>query len=149
MDSPSLPRDFSDFLRCLASAKVEYLLVGAYAVSHHGHPRATADIDVWVRRTPENAQRVVAALRDFGFASLKLDTATFEAPDQVVQLGHPPIRIDVLTSVSGVEFERCWPSRVQTTIDGIAVNIIGLADLRTNKLAAGRHKDLDDLEHLE
>jgi hypothetical protein len=125
------------------------LLVGAYAVSHHGHPRATADIDVWVRRTPENAQRVVAALRDFGFASLKLDTATFEAPDQVVQLGHPPIRIDVLTSVSGVEFERCWPSRVQTTIDGIAVNIIGLADLRTNKLAAGRHKDLDDLEHLE
>jgi len=135
-------------LRSLRSNGVEYLLVGGYAVGLYGYPRATADIDVWVRRTPENARRVVAAIRAFGFDVPALSPDLVMKPDQVVRMGLPPLRIEVLTSVSGVEFDECWPSREEMLLDGEPVLLPSLADLRRNKAASGRPKDLEDLRHL-
>lgn len=143
-----LPTDFAEFLRSLRSNGVEYLLVGGYAVGLYGYPRATADIDVWVRRTPENARRVVAAIRAFGFDVPALSPDLVMKPDQVVRMGLPPLRIEVLTSVSGVEFDECWPSREEMLLDGEPVLLPSLADLRRNKAASGRPKDLEDLRHL-
>jgi len=135
-------------LRSLRSNGVEYLLVGGYAVGLYGYPRATADIDVWVRRTPENARRVVAAIRAFGFDVPALSPDLVMKPDQVVRMGLPPLRIEILTSVSGVEFEECWPSREEMLLDGEPVFLPSLSDLRRNKAASGRPKDLEDLKHL-
>ncbi len=148
MAATSLPRDFREFLQSLHSRGVNYLLVGAWAVGHHGHPRATGDMDVWVDRTPENAARLLAALRDFGFGSPTLDERAFVTPDQVVQLGLPPLRIDILTSVTGLQFGDCRGRAVDTVIDGVPVRVLGLDDLRRNKRATGRPRDLDDLQRL-
>ena len=148
MGMTRLPTDFAEFLRSLRSNGVEYLLVGGYAVGLYGYPRATADIDVWVRRTPENARRVVAAIRAFGFDVPALSPDLVMKPDQVVRMGLPPLRIEVLTSVSGVEFDECWPSREEMLLDGEPVLLPSLADLRRNKAASGRPKDLEDLRHL-
>lgn len=148
MGMTRLPIDFAEFLRSLRSNGVEYLLVGGYAVGLYGYPRATADIDVWVRRTPENARRVVAAIRAFGFDVPALSPDLVMKPDQVVRMGLPPLRIEVLTSVSGVEFEECWPSREEMLLDGEPVLLPSLSDLRRNKAASGRPKDLEDLKHL-
>jgi predicted nucleotidyltransferase len=148
MAGTSLPRDFREFLQSLRSHGVDYLLVGGWAVGHHGHPRATGDMDVWVDRSPANAARLLAALRDFGFGSLALDAGTFQAPDQVVQLGVPPLRIDILTSVTGLEFAACRGRAEEAVIDGVPVRVIGLDDLRRNKRATGRPRDLDDLQRL-
>jgi predicted nucleotidyltransferase len=143
-----LTRDFKDFLRLLNEKGVEYLLVGGYAVGYHGYPRATADMDVWIARKPENAQRVMETLRDFGFDLPDLKPDLFLDENRIVRLGLPPLRIQVITSASGVAFEECYLKRVQAEIDGIEVNIIGREQLLVNKRAAGRHKDLDDIEHL-
>ncbi len=143
-----LPHDFKDFLRLLNEKGVEYLLVGGYAVGYHGYPRATADMDVWIARNPENAQRITEALRDFGFDLSDLKPALFLDENRIVRLGLPPLRIEVITSASGVIFEECYPKRVRVELDGIDVNVIGREQLLANKRAAGRHKDLDDIEHL-
>jgi predicted nucleotidyltransferase len=143
-----LPPDFRDFLRLLNSAGVEYLLVGGYAVAYHGYPRGTADIDIWVAVNPDNASRTAQVLRDFGFAMPEVAPELFLSGERVVRMGVPPIRIEVLTAISGVSFEDCYARRVTTILDGVPVSIIGLEDLKTNKRAAGRHKDLDDLENL-
>jgi hypothetical protein len=148
MAGMSLSRDFKEFLRSFHSQGVEYLLVGGYAVGHHGHPRATGDMDLWIARAPTNAQRVLAALRDFGFASLPIDAASLSAPDQVIQLGMAPVRIDLLTSVTGLEFADCWAKRDDAVLDGVPVHVLAIEDLRTNKRATGRPRDLDDLERL-
>jgi hypothetical protein len=105
-------------------------------------------MDVWIERSADNAARVVNVLAKFGFGGVGIDASTFETPDQVVQLGFPPNRIDILTSLEGVSFNQCYPARVVTEIDGLAVPFISLADLRTNKRALGRPQDLADLEHL-
>jgi hypothetical protein len=128
---------------------VRYLVVGGYAVALHGHPRYTKDLDIWIEMTPENAERMVQALEQFGFGSLGLQAADFLVPDQIVQLGYPPSRIDLLSSLAGVEFEICYPLRVQTAIDEVTVSFLDLDNLRRNKRAAGRLQDLADLEHLE
>jgi predicted nucleotidyltransferase len=143
-----LPHDFKDFLRLLNAKSVEYLLVGGYAVGYHGYPRATADMDVWIARKPENAQRVTEALRSFGFDLPDLKPDLFLDENRIVRLGLPPLRIEVITSASGVTFEECYLKRIRAEIDGISVNIIGREQLLANKRAAGRHKDLDDIEHL-
>jgi hypothetical protein len=148
MGAMSLPRDFKEFLRSFHSRGVEYLLVGGHAVAQHGHPRLTNDLDVWIGRSPQNAERVLSALRDFGFASLKLDLASLQQPDQVIQLGVAPLRIDILTSLSGVEFAECWASRVEVVLDGVPVHVIDARNLKANKRATGRPRDLDDLERL-
>lgn len=123
--------------------------MGGYAVALHGYPRYTKDLDVWVDSTTENAARIIKALQQFGFGSLDLKESDFTTPDQVVQLGYPPSRIDILTSLSGVEFSECYSSRVTEEIDGVPVSFIDLENLKKNKKATGRHQDLADVENLE
>ncbi len=142
-----LNRDFKEFAESLAAQGVEYLLVGGYALAAHGHPRYTGDIDFWIGPDPTNIERLLLALRQFGFGSLGLTAADFDA-DSVVQLGHPPRRIDLLTAIDGVEFGACWSRRVKLCVDGLDLNLIGLGDFIVNKRATGRLKDLADLESL-
>jgi len=143
-----LNQDFKEFIQSLNENEVRYLVIGGYAVAFHGHPRYTKDIDVWIEMNPDNAARLVKALDQFGFASLGLQAEDFLRPDQIVQLGYPPNRIDLLTTLLGVDFESCYSSRVQVEIDDVAVNFIDLENLKKNKKATGRHQDLADLEHL-
>jgi len=146
--SMTLPRDFSEFLRLLDAHRVEYLLVGGYAVAHHGYPRATQDLDVWVAVSAANAGRVVQVLRAFGFDQPELVPELFCVPDRIVRMGLPPMRLEILTSIDGVQFAECRRRAVPVDVDGITVPVIGLEDLKVNKRAAGRPKDLDDLDHL-
>lgn len=143
-----LPPDFKEFLRLLASHEVEYLLIGGYAVGYYGYPRATQDMDVWIAVAPRNAERMVAALREFGFATPNLSAELFLRVGSIIRMGIPPMRIEVMTTISGVNFEDCFADRVMDSIDGVAVNLISLNHLKINKKASGRHKDLDDLENL-
>ncbi|WP_325309166.1 DUF6036 family nucleotidyltransferase [Longimicrobium sp.] len=143
-----LPQDFKEFLRLLRSHGVRYLLVGGYAVTYHGYPRATGDLDVWVAIDPQNAQRIVDALRDFGFDTPELSPALFLQDGKMVRMGNVPLRIEVLTVISGVEFDECYAGRVEDELDGVKVSLISLRDLKTNKKASGRNKDLADLENL-
>lgn len=140
--------DFKAFVSALDARGVRYLVVGGYAVAFHGYPRYTKDLDIWVDATPDNARAMVEALADFGFASLGLAEADFLTVDQIIQLGYPPNRIDLLTSVPGPTFQEAWEGRIRETIDGIEVNFIGLDHLRQSKLSSGRHQDLADLENL-
>lgn len=144
-----LDRDFSEFIACCVARDVRFLIVGGYAVAAHGHPRYTKDLDVWTWVDPDNAQKLIDALGDFGFGSLELTPADFLEADSVVQLGYPPKRIDILTTVDGLTFEDCYPERVTITIDGVPVPFIDLGNLRRNKAAAGRPQDLADLAALE
>lgn len=148
MATPLLPRDFVAFLQLLNAKGVRYLLLGGYAVGYHGYPRATADMDVWIAADAENAERIVEALRDFGFDVPELSPDLFLQPETVVRLGEPPVRIELLTAASGVDFDECYAERVVVGLSDVQVPIIGLRHLRINKAASGRHKDLDDLEHL-
>jgi predicted nucleotidyltransferase len=143
-----LPPDFKDFLRLLNSHRVEYLLVGGYAVGYHGYPRATADMDLWIAMTAANAQKVTAVLREFGFESPELRPDLFLEKEKVIRMGLPPVRIEILTTLSGVDFDGCYSRREIIDLDGVEVNLISLDDLKKNKQAAGRHQDLNDLEHL-
>jgi predicted nucleotidyltransferase len=148
MATVNLPPDFKEFLKLLNDHHVEYLLVGGYAVAYHGYPRATADIDVWVATHPDNARKIVAALQAFGFDLPELTPKLFQSPGQITRLGRPPVRIEIATSISGVEFPECYKARVVDNLDGVSVNVLALRDLKLNKKAAGRHKDLEDLENL-
>ena|SRR5215469_4129045 len=141
-----LPPDFKEFLKLLNSNRVEYLLVGGYAVNFYGYSRATGDLDIWIAKTPENALRVKEAVRHFGFS--QADAAIFEQPRQIVRMGVAPIRLEILTSISGVTFADCYARRVEVELDGTPVNVIHLDDLKRNKEAAGRLKDRLDLEQL-
>ena len=147
MDLP-LPPDFKEFLRLLSSEAIEYLIVGGYAVAYHGYPRPTGDLDVWVATRPDNAAKLVGALAKFGFAGAGATEALFLEPGRVVRMGVPPVRIELLTSVSGVEFSGCIERRVEAVLDGVPVAIIGRDDLIANKLAAGRDRDRDDVSRL-
>jgi hypothetical protein len=143
-----LPPDFKEFLRLLNAHAVEYLLIGGYAVNYHGYPRATADMDIWVALRPANAERIVAALKEFGFDLPGLSAGLFLQQWQIIRLGIPPVRIEIATTISGVDFDECYTKRVQDTIDGVPVNLIDLYHLKLNKKASGRHQDLADLENL-
>ncbi|MBO1438283.1 nucleotidyltransferase [Meiothermus sp. CFH 77666] len=144
-----LSRDFSEFLGFLNQNRVRYLLIGGYAVGLHGHPRYTKDLDIWVEPTQENAKNLIKAIEDFGLSSLELKPEDFLEPGVIVQIGYPPVRIDLLTKASGVEFAECYQNRQEVEIDGLKVSLISLKDLRKNKQATGRHQDLADLENLE
>ncbi len=144
-----LNSDLREFVELLNSAGVEYLVVGGHAVAFHGYPRFTGDIDFWIRPSADNASRVLQVLEGFGFGGLGLSVADFTTAERVVQLGRPPNRIDLLTSISGVTFDRAWSGRVAGMIDGIPVAFIGRGELLANKRASGRAKDLADLEELE
>ncbi len=142
-------QDFREFIESLNANQVRYLIIGGYAVALHGHPRYTKDLDVWVERSLDNAQALLRALEQFGMGSLGLTTDDFLIPNQVVQLGYPPNRIDLLVTVSGVEFTDCFEHRVKVLIEDIEVNFIDLENLKKNKKASGRLQDLADLENLE
>jgi hypothetical protein len=144
-----LSRDFKEFVALLNAHSAEYLVVGGYAMAVYGRPRQTGDLDIWLKRSHENAERVMAALQDFGFGGLGLSAHDFEQPDQVVQLGYPPFRIDLLTDIDGVTFEAAWPARFEYQLDsGLRIPFIGLETLKENKRASGRPRDIDDLENL-
>lgn len=127
---------------------VEYLLIGGYAVNVHGYVRTTNDLDVWVHADPDNARRIDQALRQFGFATPLLTPDLFLSKNNVVRMGLPPIRIEILTSISGVEFEACYAEKETVQMEEVVVPVISLARLRENKAASGRTKDLADLEGL-
>ncbi len=144
-----LNKDLREFVELLNSNEVEYLVVGAFAVAWHGYPRFTADIDFFVRSTQSNAESVIATLRDFGFGSLGITPEDFLKEDQVIQLGAKPNRIDIMTSVSGLEFDGAWGNRALGNIDGTPVQFLGFADLIRNKESTGRPKDLGDAHELK
>jgi len=137
--------DFKDFLRLLNSHNVRYLLVGGYAVGYHGYPRATGDMDIWIEISEVNSKKVVSAFRDFGMPDETISEGLFLEKNKVIRMGVPPVRLEVITSASGVSFKKCYSNREVIEIDGISTNFISLQDLKKNKHAAGRHKDLEHL----
>lgn len=143
-----LDRDFSEFIASCAAHEVRFLVVGGHALAAHGRPRFTKDLDVWVWVDRQNAHRLVAALDDFGFASLGLTPSDFLEEGVVVQLGYPPKRIDILTAIDGVEFQECWERRAEIVVDAVRVPFISAEDLIANKKAAGRPQDVADVSAL-
>jgi len=143
-----LNRDFQEFLQSFVSHDVRFLIVGGYALAAHGHPRYTKDLDVWVWAEPTNSPRIIQALTDFGFGDLALSASDFEQAGVVVQLGREPQRIDILTFATGLEFTDAYEHRMIVEIGGLEVPFVSLDDLRANKRAAGRLRDLADLEDL-
>jgi hypothetical protein len=143
-----LDRDFREFVESLIAHEVRFLIVGGYALAAHGLPRATGDLDAWVWTDSENAERVCRALESFGFTGLGLTPHDFERADRIVQLGYPPYRIDVLTSIDGVEFDDAWRNRVTVDVEGLRLDIIGRNDLIINKEASGRPQDVADVKRL-
>ena len=141
-----LPPEFSRFLSSLNRHAVDYLVIGGYAVIFHGYVRTTGDIDVWVAVNPDNAKRVEAAIRDAGFNPPWLTSELFLRPGGVFRIGVDPLRLEIITRIDGVEFEKCHAGRVEGELDGLKVPFLSLDDLKTNKSAAGRPKDLADLD---
>jgi len=143
-----LPQDFRDFLQLLNANRVDYLLVGGYAVGFHGYPRATGDMDIWLVATPENESELAEVLVAFGFSRDTIAKEFSLREKQVIRMGVPPVRIDLLTTASGVSFRERSQRKIVQPLDGVETHIISLADLRVNKQATGRLKDLNDLENL-
>ena len=141
--------DYKDILSAFDEEKVEYLLVGAYALAVHGLARATGDIDLWVKRSEENAGKIMRALDAFGAPLSEISKEHFMTPELVFQIGVAPRRIDLLTSLTGVTFEEAWPEREEIELEGIRIPVIGRAHLIQNKRATGRPKDLADADWLE
>jgi len=144
-----LTQDFKEFLQLLNSEKIEYLLIGGYAVGLYGHVRGTKDMDVWVATTPENLDRLVDALVKFGFTGGSISRRTFDGPQTVFRMGMPPNRLELLTRIDGVAFTECYTRRSVVDCDGIPVSLISYDDLKRNKLASGRAADVADVEALE
>ena len=143
-----LPNDFKEFLKLLNANNVEYLLIGGYAVGYYGYPRATADMDIWIAMNPVNAAKIVASLKAFGFEPPGLSANLFLKEKQIIRLGVPPVRIELATTISGVDFNDCFTKRVIAELDGVKTNLISLNHLKINKKASARHQDIADLEHL-
>lgn len=143
-----LNEDFSTFLRLCEENSVEYMIVGGYAVAIHGYPRYTGDIDIWYRQTEINCLKIIDVVAGFGFASLELTANDLMEPEVVVQLGRPPRRIDLVSTIDGVTFDDAYLQAITTIVDNVPIKIISKTDLIKNKSASGRHRDLDDLENL-
>jgi hypothetical protein len=144
-----LNKTFNDMLSALSEAGAEFLVVGAHALSAHGLPRATGDLDIWVRPTEENAKRVWLALEKFRAPRSKLKLEDFTIPDTVYQIGVSPERIDILTTIDGVDFDEAWPARKAVRVEGLTIGFLGREQLLKNKRASGRPKDLADVAWLE
>lgn len=144
-----LNEDFKEFVALLNSNQVEYLIVGGYALAAYGHPRYTGDLDFWIGTDSANAHRVLTALEQFGFGALGISHQDLTTADRVVQMGFPPRRIDLLTSIDGVDFSPAFARRIAVQVDGHSLNFISLDDFKTNKRTTGRHKDLADLDALD
>jgi hypothetical protein len=144
----ALPPDFKEFLRLLKEHEVRYILIGGYAVGYHGYARATEDMDIWIAIHPQNAKKMVAVLKEFGFDNPDLKPDLFLQKPKIIRLGFPPMRLEITTSISGVEFDECYQTRIIDELDGVKINLIDLENLKKNKRASGRAKDLADLEKL-
>lgn len=142
-------QDFSDFVQLLIKHNVDYLIVGGYAVGVHGHPRYTGDLDIWLNPSVENAAKILQTVNEFGFSSYQLSIEDFTKEGNVIQLGYPPLRIDLLTEIDGVQFKECFENKLIVDIEGVQVNFISYKDLIQSKKASNRHKDLDDIENLQ
>ena len=143
-----MQEDFKELLALFGKNKVEYIVVGAFALAYHGVPRYTGDLDILINAVPDNAKKIIQALKAFGFGSLKLDPSDFTKRDQVVQLGYPPVRIDIITSITGVSWEEADAGKSVHVIDDIGIFFLGRKELVKNKKETGRKKDLADLEAL-
>ena len=143
-----LPQDFSEFLKLLNANRVEYLVIGGYAVAHYGYPRPTADFDVWVAIGTDNIARTITAITEFGFADAALTPDVLMVPGRIIRMGVPPMRLEVMNAIDGVEFTECYARRNAVELDGTLVNMISLADLKKNKSSTGRNKDKSDLDYL-
>lgn len=144
----ALPKDYIEFIQLLNKNKVKYLVVGGYAVAIHGYPRFTGDIDFWVKPEKDNAENIVKTLKEFGFASIGVTTEDLLKKDMIIQLGYQPLRIDLITDVSGLTFDECWNEKKVVDIAGEKVNFVNLYHLKINKEKSGRDKDKDDLKNL-
>lgn len=141
--------DFKDMLLCLKNEGVEFIIVGAYALAAHGLPRATGDIDLWVRNSSDNAQKIMRALKEFGAPLSNLSEEDFTSPNMVVQIGVAPSRIDLLTSISGVEFDGAWQNKIGITVDDLEIYVLSKSDLLRNKTSTGRDQDQGDVVWLK
>lgn len=144
-----LPQDFKELLQLLNSKRIKYLVIGGYAVALYGYPRATGDMDIWIAISKDNAKKTVEALKEFGFDMPELREELFLEKKKNIRMGNPPLRIEFLTSIDGVEFTGCYRNKKTVRIDNIKINFISLKDLKKNKKASGRHQDLADIENLE
>lgn len=145
-----LPPDFKEFLRLLKEHDVRYLLIGAYAVNYHGYIRATGDMDIWIAIGPDNANKIVTVLKEFGFENdPEIRPELFLQERKIIRMGVPPMRLEISTSISGVDFDECFRNRIIDQLDGVEVNLIDLENLKKNKQASGRPKDLTDLKKLQ
>lgn len=142
-------QDFIDFIDLLNLYGVDYMIVGAHALAYHGRPRHTGDLDIWINPSTDNASKMVSVLKDFGFGSLGLTQEDFLKENYVTQLGYPPLRIDILNAISGVEFEEAYVNKIDGDIDGLKVHFININEFIKNKQASGRKKDLGDIAALK
>lgn len=142
-------QDFIDFIELLNLHEVDYMIVGAHALAYHGRPRHTGDLDIWIKPSSTNAAKMIAVLNDFGFGSLGLTEQDFLKENYVTQLGYPPLRIDILNTISGVEFDEAYVNKVEGEVDDLKVNFINVTEFIKNKEASGRKKDLGDIASLK
>lgn len=145
----TLAKDFEDFLRLLNNHKVEYMVVGGYALAFHGNPRYTGDLDIWINVTSKNALSMLQVVKEFGMQSLGLEEADFLRPGYITQIGYPPLRIDILNHIDGLEFKDAKKGMQSIDTDGLLVRFIGLNDFVKNKLASGRPQDLLDIKEIQ
>jgi hypothetical protein len=141
--------DFIDFINLLNIHKVQYMVVGAHALAFHGRPRHTGDLDIWIKPSIENASKMILVLDDFGFGSLGLKVEDFMRENYVTQLGYPPLRIDILNSISGVSFDSANNNKILGDFDGVTIPFINISDFILNKRAISRAKDLGDIDSLQ
>jgi predicted nucleotidyltransferase len=145
----NIQKDFEEFLRLLNGKKVEYVIVGAYAVAFYGHVRMTKDLDILFRNTPQNIRKLRSALKQFGFTTDNLDDVAFSEQGKIIRMGVSPVMIELINAISGLSFDTAWKNRVQGPYGGIKVNFLSLQNLLRNKLASGRAKDIADVEELK
>lgn len=144
----TLDQDFEDFVSLLNKHDVAYMVVGGYALAFHGKPRHTGDLDIWIETSESNAEKMCAVLVDFGMASLSLSKSDFLEEGTITQIGYPPLRIDILNEIDGVNFREAYANKLIIDVEGMPVNYIGLDDLIKNKKASGRHQDISDIKSL-
>jgi hypothetical protein len=145
----NFPQDFREFVGLLEKNEVAYIIVGGYAVGYHGYPRFTGDLDIWLQISEDNAKRIVASINEFGMNSLGLTESDFMIHDNIIQIGYPPLRIDLLSDIDGVSFDECYKNKIRADHEGFVYNIISYDDLIKNKKASNRSKDKGDIENLE
>ncbi|MDB5141345.1 MAG: nucleotidyltransferase family protein [Mucilaginibacter sp.] len=144
----TLDKDFEDFVGLLNKHNVDYMIIGGYALAFHGKPRHTGDLDIWIDVSDKNAQKMLSVVNEFGMASLGMEKADFLQKGIITQIGYPPLRIDILNEIDGVNFKEAYPNKLVIDVDGLQVNYIGLDDLIKNKQVSGRHQDISDVNEL-